>query len=152
MKDWLHGLLLLAAGAAFFWALCRYLPGLAVRKVHDLFVLIRGSAWMRAKPHRARLLLALIQLLEEEIPEPGTGREFYAGLGEAIAKLPATASSRAPVLLKAPLLALGVMLTGSGPKWADVLEKVGDAVDTELDEEIKSLASADATDGGDAAA
>lgn len=122
MSAWLSGLGVAAGVAVSFWALGRFLPPFLVKQIHGLFARAKASPWFRnpAKPKRARLLLALAEFLEDEIPEPGQGREFYAALGARVASL-------APFLV------------GTGPKWADALEKAGDAIDLELDEEIKDL-------------
>ena len=101
-----------------------FLPGFIVKKVHSLFVAAKTCPWWKepSKPMRAKWLLATALLLEDEIPEPGTGKPIYEALGGKIA-------------------ALTPILTGTGSKWATALEKAGDAVNLELDEEIKELAA-----------
>lgn len=109
-----------AAIAGGFWAIGKYGPGFLVGQLHDLFNEAKDSQWARAKPARAKLLLAFAELLEQEIPEPGEGQEFYDTLGAAVA---------------------GRIGIGSATQWSKVLRQFGDAVDTELDAEIKLLAT-----------
>ena len=100
-----------------------FLPGIVVGWVHRLFAAAKASAWWRdpAHPKRARWLLATAELLEDEIPEPGTGSAIYAAWGAAVA-------------------ALTPLLMGTAGRWATAFEKVGDAVDLELDAQVKDLA------------
>lgn len=101
-----------------------FLPGFLTKKVHALYEAAKMSPWWHdpAHPKRARWLLATAELLEDEIPEPGQGKAVYAQLGADIAGL-------------SPILA------GTARTWAGALEKVGDALDTELDAAIKGIAS-----------
>ena len=124
MHAWINGLLGVAALGAGIWAVGRFLPGVIIKKVHRAFAAAKACPWFRdaAHPKRAKWLLATAELLEDEIPEPGTGAALYAALGAKVAGL-------------TPLLA------GTGGKWAAALEKCGDAVDLELDGEIKELAT-----------
>lgn len=103
-----------------FWAAGKFGPGLIVKKLHEGFVQIKDSEWVRepGKPKRARALLALTELLEDEIPEPGEGQQVYEELGDEIA---------AHVHL------------GSAAQWTKVARQFGDAVDLELDNDIKEL-------------
>lgn len=103
-----------------FWAAGKFGPGLVVKKLDALFHAAKDSAWIRdpAKPHRARLLLAAAEFLEEEIPDKGEGQEVYDALGAEIS---------------------GYVHFGSPAQWAKVTRQFGDAVDTELDEDIKEL-------------
>lgn len=103
-----------------FWAAGKFGPGLLVSRIHAGFEAIKDSAWVRdpAKPKRAAALLAVAQLLEDEIPEPGQGQEVYDALGAEAAAL---------------------VHVGSAAQWAKVLRQFGDAVDTELDDDIKKL-------------
>lgn len=141
-NGWMQGLAAAAAMTVILWAIGRVLPGLVVRKLREAFEWAKSSAWMRAKPYRVRLLVALLQFLEEELPEPGAGREFYAALGEAVASLPVRWAATWPPVLRGPLRFLAAVMAGSGPKWAALFEKVGDAADTELDAELLELAKA----------
>ena len=125
--------------SGFFWALMRYVPGMLVKWLHAAYDWAKASPWMLAKPHRAALLVAIIRFMAEEIPNPGTGKEFYADLGARMASLPARAAAVAPLWLKGPIGVLVVLMAGSGGKWAEALEKAGDALDTELNEELKEL-------------
>lgn len=124
MKGWLEAAAIVAAVGGAAWAMGKYLPGIIVKKLHAAFEAVRGCEWIRnpARPKRAAWLVATLVLLEDELPEPGAGKEFYAELGAGVAKL-------------------SPMLIGTGPKWAAALEKIGDAIDTELDDEIKELAA-----------
>lgn len=144
IQGYLYGLAATAAAGFFFRWLAGAAPGFLTARAQALYLLARESPWWRdpAHPHRARLLLALVELLEAEIPNPGEGKAFYARLGEALAGLPARLSVKAPAFLKPPLLALAALMIGTGPKWAAVLEKTGDALDTQLDGELKELAAA----------
>lgn len=117
-----------------FWAAGKFGPGLVVRKLHQGFDLLKDSDWVRnpSKLRRARWLLATVELLEDEIPEKGDGQAAYDALGSSL-------SSYAHV--------------GSPAQWAKVLRQFGDAVDTELDDDIKTLAAplpAAATDAAQA--
>lgn len=105
------------------WALGRFLPGFLTGKVHGFFVWAKAAPWFRdlSKPWRLRWLLATAELLEQEIPDPGQGKALYTALGAQIAGSTA-------------------ILAGTGGKWASALEKVGDALDTELDGEVLELA------------
>ena len=109
-----------------WWAVGQFLPGLIVRKFHLGYEAIKNSDWVRdrSKPYRAKWLLATAQMLEQEIPDPGAGKELYAKLGDWIA-------ARSPAL------------AGTGPKWADVLENVGNGLDTDLAGDIKEIADLD---------
>lgn len=111
------------------WALGKYGPGLVVRRIRDGLDNVKASAWVRdpARPKRAKALLAVLELLEDEIPEPGQGQEVYDSLGIEI-----SAYTR-----------VGLLQIGSAAQWAKVLRQFGDAVDTELDDEIKQLAGQD---------
>ena len=110
------------AVSAAFWIVGYFVPGMVVKRVHSLFEDLRGSTWIRdpSRPKRIKWLAATIELLEDEIPEPGQGRDLYDGLGNFV-------SRHIPV--------------GSSQKWADALQKIGDAIDTELDHDIKDMAS-----------
>lgn len=103
-----------------FWAAGKFGPGLVVSRLHAGFEALKDSAWIRnaAKPKRAVALLAFAQLLEEEIPEPGQGQELYDALGAQAA---------------------GLVHVGSAAQWSKVLRQFGDAVDTELDDDIKAI-------------
>lgn len=103
-----------------------FLPGFVVKKVHSLFVAAKTSPWWKdaAHPKRAKWLQATAELLEDEIPEPGQGKAAYEALGGRIASM-------------TPLLA------GTGAKWAAAIEKACDAVNLELDKEIKELATSE---------
>lgn len=124
--DQLHALITAGgvsiAGIAIIWLVGAFLPGIVVGKIHGIFAAAKTSAWWKdpAHPKRSRLLLAAAEFLEDEIPEPGTGSEVYAALGARIA-------------------ALTPFLIGTGGKWAAALEKAGDAVNLELDAQVKDL-------------
>lgn len=124
LHAWVAGIGSTVALAGGIWAVGKYLPGIIVTKVHGLFNAAKVSPWWRnpAHPKRARWLLATAELLEDEIPEPGQGKELYAQWGAATA-------------------ALSPLLIGTAGKWAGAYEKCGDAVDTGLDVEIKTLAA-----------
>ena len=124
MKEWIAGAALVMGLGLGITALGYFLPGYIVGKIQKAFEWAKKAAWMRdpAHPHRLKLLRAATEFLEKEIPEPGEGKELYAALGADIA-------------------GSHVLLAGTGPKWASVLEKCGDAIDTELDAEIKELDS-----------
>ncbi len=124
MNAWITGIGIMAALSSGIWVIGRFLPALIVKKVHGLFEAAKSSSWWRepAHPKRARLLLAAAEFLEDEIPEPGQGTALYANLGAQVATI-------------TPLLA------GTGSKWAAALEKAGDAINLELDDEIKELAT-----------
>lgn len=104
-----------------------FLPGFLVKKLHAGFEAAKSSPWWRDANHpkRAQWLLATAVLLEDEIPEPGKGRELYEAIGQRLA-------------------GLSPFLIGTGTKWANALEKVGDALDTALDDEIKTIGAAQA--------
>jgi hypothetical protein len=136
---WLEALIVPLVVGGFFWVLMRYAPGMLVKWLHATFEWAKANEWMRAKPHRVALLVAVIRFLEEEVPDPGTGKEFYADLGARMASLPARLAAVAPIWLKGPLGILVVLMAGSGSKWSEALEKAGDAIDTELDDELKEL-------------
>lgn len=110
-----------------FWALGKYGPKFVVSKFREGFDAVKDSDWVRnpAKPKRARALLALAELIEDEIPEAGQGQEVYDGLGADIAE-----HSR-----------IGPFQVGSAAQWSKVLQQFGDAFDTELDADIKALAA-----------
>lgn len=123
MQAWLQGIGIALGITVGIWSIGKFLPGLIVKKLHAVFAWAKQSPWFKniAKPKRAKLLFVLAEFLEDEIPEPGTGKEFYAALGNKIAGL-------SPILI------------GTGAKWAAALEKGGDAIDLALDNEIKLLA------------
>lgn len=124
MHDWIVGIGTAAGLFVGLWAVGKYLPGIVVKKMRQGFEFMKNSPWMKnpAKPHRIKWLLATAEMLEEEIPEPGEGKEVYAVLGAKIAaSLP--------------------ILTGSAGKWADALQKGGDAINLELDQEIIDLSA-----------
>jgi len=126
--DWIQGLAfagVVATGAAgALWFLRSQAPGMIVKKIHKTFESIRSSSWINNKNHpkRARWLLATLELIEEEIPNPGTDRAFYDGLGQQL-------SDYMPIVLKNP------------KKWADALEKIGDSIDTEISADIKEISA-----------
>lgn len=101
-----------------------FLPGVVVGWVHRFFAAAKASPWWRdpAHPKRARWLLATAELAEDEIPEPGTGSVVYAAWGAKTA-------------------ALTPLLMGTAGRWSAAYEKVGDAVDLELDAQVKDLAT-----------
>lgn len=101
-----------------------FAPKIVANKIHELFTSIKDSAWVRDKAHpkRAEWLVATAKLLEEEIPNPGDGKQIYLDIGNALA-------------------GSMLILKGTGDKWADALEKIGDAVDLELDADVIELAA-----------
>ncbi len=121
MNAWLTTI---GVGLVIGLAVGRFLPAFVVKKVHGFFAWAKSDPWFRnpAKPKRIKWLLATAELLEDEIPEPGQGKALYALLGAKI-------SGALPIL------------SGTSGKWASALEKAGDALDTELDDEIKQLAA-----------
>jgi len=122
MQTLITGIGVAVALSGGIWAIGFFLPGFIVKKLHGLFLAAKNSAWWHdaAHPKRAKWLLATAELLEDEIPEPGHGKALYEALGTKVA-------------------ALTPLLIGTGSKWAAALEKAGDAVDLELDGEIKEL-------------
>ena len=125
MSTWITGILsTIALSAGISYVVGKFLPDFLTKKIHALFAAAKVSPWWHdaAHPKRAAWLLSTAQLLEEEIPEPGTGEAMYQALGAKIAGL-------TPLLIN------------SGPKWAKALEKAGDAIDLKLDQEIKYLAT-----------
>lgn len=104
-----------------FWALGKLGPGLAAGKIHDGFEQVKQSSWVRnpAHPKRARWLKATLELLEEELPNPGMGIEFYAKIGSAI-------SAHVKI--------------GSAEQWGTVMQKLGDGLDTELAKDVAEIA------------
>ena len=99
-----------------------FLPGIVVGWTHRLFAAAKASAWWRdpAHPKRSRWLLATAELLADEIPAPGTGSAVYAVWGAKTA-------------------AIAPFLIGTAARWAAAYEKVGDAVDLEMDAQVKDL-------------
>ena len=100
-------------GGALFLSIAIYLmgvflPGIVVGKIRSLFAGAKASPWWRdpAHPKRARWLLATAELLEDEIPEPGTGSAVYAAWGAKTA-------------------AIAPFLIGTAARWAAAYEKVG---------------------------
>lgn len=110
-------LLLIPGG---FWALGKFGPGFVAGKMHDGFQKLKASTWVRdpAKPKRARALVAVAELLEDEIPAPGTGQEVYDAFGAEIA---------------------AHVSVGSAAQWSKVARQVGDAIQLELDADVKDL-------------
>ncbi len=101
-----------------FWALGKFGPAFVAKKLHEGFEAAKSTDWVRAKPSRAKWLLVTAQLLEEEVPEPGEGQAIYDAAGAWIAER---------------------VKIGSAEQWAKAARQFGDAVDTELDEDIKAL-------------
>lgn len=103
-----------------FWAAGKFGPGLVASRIDAAFDAIKDSAWIRdpAKPKRAMALLAIAQLLEEEIPNPGQGQEVYDALGVQAAAL---------------------VHVGSAAQWSKVLRQFGDAIDLEIADDIKKI-------------
>ena len=122
----LHSMMGGAVGAAAitvgWWGVGKFGPSYVAGKFKMGFDLAKSSPWWRdaAHPKRAKWLMATVELLEEEIPEPGHDLEIYDRFGRA-------AAARFPF--------------GSAERWAETARKFGDALDTELDDEIKNLAS-----------
>jgi hypothetical protein len=106
----------------FIYLVGVFLPGIVVGKIRSLFAAAKASPWWHdpAHPKRSRWLLATAELAEDEIPEPGTGGAVYAAWG-------AKTASIAPFLI------------GTAARWAAAYEKVGDAVDLELNAQVKDL-------------
>lgn len=132
--DWLQSAAvagaLTAVGAGTFWFLRNKLPGIAGAKLGSTIQALKNSAWAKdpAHPQRAKLILAVMELIEAEIPEPGTDRAFYDRIAIAIVE-------RLPKALS---------FLASPKKLADAAEAVGDKLDTTLDDEIKAIAGAGA--------
>lgn len=122
MKEMLVGMFLAGGLTTLFWALGKFLPGLIVPKLHALFEQLRSSRWMRdpSRPKRLAWLKATLELIEEELPEPGASPAFYDPAGAYIASA---------------LRGLG----GSPKQWSTILAKLGDAFDTELDADLKAM-------------
>lgn len=121
MMHWIEG----ALGIAIAGFIARHLvAGLAIKKIHTAFESFRNSAWVRepSRPSRAKMLAAILACLEEELPDAGKGHDFYLAIGNKVA-------SANPAL------------TGMAGLVASVLEPLGDALDTELDADIKDLLS-----------
>lgn len=119
------GALGLLAMALFFKYLKAELPGRAKEEVLEFLAYIKSSSFLRPGAHclkkRRKWVLATLELLECELPDPGEGRVFYIDAGNAVAGL---------------LGRLVPFLRGTGQKWAEVLEEVGDEVDPALDKAI----------------
>lgn len=115
-----------AIGLAFA-AAGRILPGFIAGKIGALLDAAKNEPWFRdpAHPKRAKALLTVFELIEDEVPDPGQGEEVYKAFGE-------WASSRAKVA--------GVSV-GTASQWADLARKGGDAIDTKLDAELLDLAN-----------
>lgn len=111
------------------------LPRIVVDGVHKLVKAIGESQWVRnpAKPKRARWWAATLELFEDEIPEPGQGRAFYMDL-----------ATEWVVFLREHLPLWLQWLVQTTDRWAGLFEPIGDALDTELDEDLKVLAAAPA--------
>ena len=122
MQAWISGIGVAFGLTAGIWAIGKFFPAMIVKKVHGAFAAAKASLWWRdpSHPKRARLLLAAAEFLEDEIPEPGTGSAVYAAWGAAVA-------------------ALTPLLMGTAARWAAAFEKVGDAVDLEMDSQVKDL-------------
>ncbi len=105
---------------AGFWALGKFGPGLLTNKLHEGFEAVKNSGWVRdpAHPKRAKALVSLVELLEDEVPEPGEGKELYDAIGAGIA---------------------GYCRVGSAAQWSKVSQQFGDSINLELDEEIKEM-------------
>lgn len=118
--NWFQLAALGAAVAGGLWAFDRYVPDFVANKIHDAIQWLKTNEWMRnpAKPHRLNLLVALLKFIEAEVPDPGEGQELYDALGNEIA-------SRLKV--------------GRADRWAASARKLGDKIDTELDDDIKKL-------------
>lgn len=122
VKSWLAATAAAAGAGAALWAVGKYLPGLVAKKLHAAFDAAKSSGWFKDPKHptRARWLLATAAMLEEEIPNPGDGEAVYLGFG---------------------IWAARHLKLGKPEAWAKAARLVGDAVDLELGEEIKELAS-----------
>lgn len=119
MMHWIEG----ALGVAAVGFIMRHMvAGLAIGRLHDQFEAFRNSDWVRdsAHPARAKMLAAILAWLEEELPDAGKGHDFYQAIGDKIANST-------------------VALKGTGSLFASALEPLGDALDTELDLDIKEL-------------
>lgn len=114
--------------AVAFMAAGQLLPGLVVRHVHEWFEDAKDNPWMRdpAHPKRAKLLVAVAEFLEDAIPDRNSPEHdaLYTRFGKWME-------------------GRSILLMGTGPKWAALAEKVGDALDTDLPEEIIALAKPD---------
>lgn len=130
------GALLLGLKALVHWG-----PRLAVPFLHNVLEAARLSAWLNepAHPKRRALFRAALEWADEELPDPGAGREVYAALGEWLVRLPLTLSALAPAPLKPPLLALAALFAGSSKSWAAAAAAFGDAADLEVKAELKAL-------------
>lgn len=122
IKELATGGVLMAGAGAAFWFLRAKVPGLLVAKFDAGVDALRASPWIRdqAHPHRLKLLVAVLVFLEGELPEPGQGKDFYDRLGTAVA-------ARMPSLLRSP------------EKWSAALMAAGDAIDTQIDADLKAM-------------
>lgn len=132
LKEYLPYLVLFGGGSVFtvalglvFKLLAAKLPGMAKEELLKFFAFIKSSAFLRPGAHclvkRKAWVLATLELLECELPEPGEGRGFYLDAGTATARR------------------LGrwvPFLKGTGQKWATVYQEIGDVLDPALDKAI----------------
>lgn len=119
------GSVLSVATALVFKLMVAKLPGIAKGELLKFFAFIKSSAFIRPGAHclekRKAWVLATLELLECELPDPGEGREFYIDAGTATARR------------------LGrwvPFLRGTGQKWAEVYREIGDELDPAFDKAI----------------
>jgi hypothetical protein len=132
MNAYLVAALTVGVPAIGFGLAMLMLPDYVAGKIEDGISAIKKSPWFRdpAHPKRAKWARMTLELIEDEVPEPGTGKAFYDALGAKVASLHR-------------------LLPGSTEKWARLLEKVGDKADTTMDEELLRLAADSKKDGQD---
>lgn len=120
---WLAALAVSGTGISFaVWALGRILPGLVVGELAKLFGRLRSSAWLHdtAHPKRMAAYKALLEVIEEELPEDGEHEEFYEFMALWISEHVR-------------------LFVGSAKALEKALRGIGDKIDHALDEEIAAI-------------
>lgn len=120
IRAWIEGGLVVAGLGLGYRAILWFAPGFLAKKIHEAIKAIKISSWLRNSNHpkRRKAFVALMEWLEDEIPEPGQGRSFYAYHAEQVASW---------------------LRFGSPPAWAKALEAFGDKLDTQLDADLKEI-------------
>lgn len=122
MQNWIIGV---GIGLVISYGAGKIIPGYIVKKVHTWFEAAKISPWWRnpEKPWRWDLLKAVFKFFEGELPDAGTGKEFYEKWGNRIVNF----------------LSFLPILKGTAGTWAKALEKAGDIFDTGLKEDIREM-------------
>lgn len=116
-----------ATGLAATAAAGIFIPRIVISKIKALFSEARASGWLTDPkyPKRMACYKAALELLEEEVPDAGQGKEFYDQIAEFIhGHLP-------------PVIA------GTKEQWAKVVQKTGDEIDVSVKEELAAIVSVD---------